>query len=143
MEYILTSLDMFASISENLINFTFNVYFSLSFKCFYLTLLDIRCHHMRWMKSCLSIISILTIPHLTYLIVLQEETNSGYNHLHSTHHSFWILCMSCYLSLIEGWYFVLTSITRVWTLRECGLYIVQVILIYCMSALFYLCLSLY
>jgi hypothetical protein len=25
MEYILTSLDMFASISENLINFTFNV----------------------------------------------------------------------------------------------------------------------
>jgi hypothetical protein len=25
MEYILTSLDMFASIAENLINFTFNV----------------------------------------------------------------------------------------------------------------------
>jgi hypothetical protein len=47
MEYILTTLDMFAGISENLVNYTFNVIPSSIYTLFKSDLFEFQCGH-RW-----------------------------------------------------------------------------------------------
>ena len=52
MDYVISSMDMFSSIAENLINYTFNVRgftLFLASECWFLR---ISLRHIRWMKLC-------------------------------------------------------------------------------------------
>lgn len=128
MEYILTSLDMFAGISENLIDYTFNVRSSLLWRCHETHRYSIsRWHHTRWMKLCAYPRCIVVLHCHLQSATTQATADTGDYYFLTTDTSYWVLraCQTLAFRCFHHW---ARLHNREWTSTTCGPFITTILM---------------